>query len=148
MSNAKSRRRKGKKIMRCANDFHVGQIVISEFDAPCCRMLGVVESILKTPTFERIICRYLSRHIGKDQELYGPPEHMTPVEEFGVTVCFDDESETMTTTQDKSKCVATYKDGKPRRWQPRGCEVAQFRKHYRRLVQLSSETRQRRDLPR
>jgi hypothetical protein len=126
--------------MKCADDFYVGQIVVSEFDAPCCRMLGVVESILKTPRFERIICRYLSRHIRKDQELYGPPEHMTPVAEFGVTVSFDDESETMTTTQDKSKCVAKYKDGKPRSWQPGGCEVAKFRKHYRRLVTCPDES--------
>lgn len=118
-------------------DYYCGQIIVSEYDQPCVRMLGVVTAIHTTRFGSRIECEYLSDHIDTKQQLYGPPEHITPVTEFGVVVTFDEINGRMTATQE-SESVATNSDGMPRIWQGAKTQSCLFRLDARRFVLTQS----------
>lgn len=89
-------------------------VIMNDCDKPCTRLIAVVTGI--DPEKERVNARYICERVNM-REPYGWLGGVTLVSDFGVEMIFN--GDTVSTEQVRPS-VATYRDGKPREWQPSG----------------------------
>ena len=89
-------------------------VIMNDADKPCTRLIAQVTELPEGKDFVR--ARYICERTSM-REPYGRLSGATLVSDFGVEITF--EGDTVTTEQVRAS-VATYRDGKPRNWQPHG----------------------------
>lgn len=89
-------------------------VIMNDADKPCTRLIAQVAELPEGKDFLR--ARYICERTNM-REPYGRLSGATLVSDFGVEMTF--EGDTVTTEQVRPS-VATYRDGRPREWQPHG----------------------------
>jgi len=89
-------------------------VIMNDTDKPCTRLIAVVTQI--DAEKERVNARYICERVNM-REPYGRLGGVTLVGDFGIEMTFN--GDTVSTEQVRPS-VATYRDGKPREWQPSG----------------------------
>lgn len=97
------------------NKIQIGDyVIINNTDKPCTRLIAVVLDI--DIAKDRVRARYICDRVNM-REPYGRLSEATLVSDFGVEMTFDGNN---VTTAQVRPSIATYRDGKPRAWQPSG----------------------------
>jgi len=89
-------------------------VIMNDCDKPCTRLIAVVTKV--DAEKERVWARYICERVNM-REPYGWLGGVTRVSDFGVEIAFNGD---MVSTEQVRPSVATYRDGKPREWQPYG----------------------------
>jgi hypothetical protein len=105
-----------------SSDIAVGHcVILNDVEQPCGRLVAVIMSIEGNTAFCNYLCadRDLSsynKQLGMAIQVEGGIHNMTPVSKFGVEVHYYPQVGTYGCER-VGDSVATYRDGKPRRWQ-------------------------------
>ena len=89
-------------------------VIMNDCDKPCTRLIAIVTKV--DTEKERVNARYICKRVNM-REPYGWLGGVTLVSDFGVEMAFN--GDTVSTKQVRPS-IATYRDGKPRNWQPSG----------------------------
>ena len=109
-------------------------VIINEFDKPCTRLVAKVTEV----NGKRVKARYITK--GTNLKIRtSDTENVMPVHRFGVRLVFDDGQVTGICD---AQSTATYKDGKPRYWQPEHTETHALRPEREQLVMQPQRTEQ------
>ena len=103
----------------------VGDLVIrGESDAPCEQTISIVTSVNGEHAYVQYVARRLRKHTSAELRKVNPwnVADLVKIEEFGVSWVIDSnfDNEPYIRVTQHNKGTATYKDGRPRRWQPSG----------------------------
>lgn len=89
-------------------------VIMNDTEKPCTRLIAQVTKLSEGQDF--VCARYICERVIM-RKPYGRLSNATLISDFGVEIIFD--GDTVTTKQVRPS-AATYRDGKPRNWQPHG----------------------------